>query len=296
MVQTLLEDERDEIDDEIVSSIPMVDRNFNTRNLLSRFTIEEYVVKQYEDANKWASKVGDKTSTAFFLSYFIIIAAFFIEDGYLNLDQRTQTIAFSLLFIVTFGVAFALWAGKKIFKNRAEKQLVDHDEAIYHRLSRTIREYQNGNYDNSMKELSSVKDLMSYKDIPPFSPEFSKELKIYITRVENEDSDGFYKETFPEVANKILQSLVTVYTSDLEYLYRREPSVEQADGYTPLNMFKSYLGDWTDNQVIRIVWPYILLAPILYIIYLQNETIAQIVTIIVVAVVQTYNKPRNEEN
>ncbi|WP_167837388.1 hypothetical protein [Halosimplex halophilum] len=287
-------EKNEEVADTVSSTVPLNDREIQSDDILSKFTIEEFVVKKYQDANEWENRIGGKHIATLMLTYLSFVLVSYSLDNHISVSDQQESIIYLIAVGVPMLVSISLWFSKKIFNNRAEKQLTDHDEAIYHRLSRSIKEFERGNITNSREELEECRKLMSYDGPYALPPEFSKELQVYMKSVEDRNSDQYFTDTFPEVANKILQCLATVYVSDLKYLYTEDTQLEQADGYTPVEMIKSYLGDRTKSRAVRIVVPYIIVSPIIYAIYLQNTVLAQILTVIVVGVVQTYNRPDNE--
>lgn len=289
-MQLQVVDDKEKVSESIITQIPIADREMETERILSRFAIEEKVVKDYENAKSWEHKIGDKPKLALVGWYFLFIISFAIFSEYIgrNPENIPYFFDFFILGVVIISIVFII---KIVFSRIANKKLVDHDEAIYHRLSRSIREFQNENYESSISELEKIEKLMKYQGSNPFSPEFTKELGMYINEIDTEDSVENYKNTFPEAANKILHALVSVYTADLEYVYPEESSVEQVSGDDPTEMLVSYIIDVGKNKTVRVVGPYVILAPIVYAIYLVNQDWATIAAIISVAIIQTYNRP-----
>lgn len=284
-------DDKEELSESIISQIPIADREMETERILGRFAIEEKVVKDYENAKSWEHKIGDKPKFVLAGWYFLFIGAIIILSEYMGRDPATVPYFFEF-FILGVAIISVVFIIKIIFYRIANKKLVDHDEAIYHRLSRSIKEFQDENYESSISELKKVKKLIKYQESNPFSPELTKELGMYINQIDAEDSVENHKNTFPEAANKILHALVSVYTADLEYVHREESSVEQVSGDNPTEMLISYITGAGKNKTVRVVGPYVILAPIVYGIYLVNQDWATITAIISVAIIQTYNRPQ----
>jgi hypothetical protein len=121
-------------------------------------------------------------------------------------------------------------------------------------------------------------------------------LATYLDEVEERDSEKFLLESFPIIANRILQYLSSVKQADLEGVYNEgEDENSPANQYTPKNMVTSYLGDWTNKRVVRITAPFVLVSPIIWIIYTNmSKTGAQIFFLAFIAVVQIYYNLRED--
>lgn len=290
-MRALVSEEKEEIAGSISLSIPLLDRSIDTEDLVNKFVIEEDVVKKYEEARKWEAELSDKQFPAFSIGYVVLLGLAFIFEMIYRPSVVDPIVIYASVIIVTVIIILLLFIGKQICKRIADNQHVDHDEAIYHRLARSIQEYKDGNYDNSIKEVESAKRLIKYGDTYPFAPEFTIELYKYIDKVEEKSSQNFYKETYPEVANKTLHSLASVYTSDFEYVYSERTNLEQVEDFTLPKMLRDYVTGFSENRYVRMLGPYVVSAPIIYAVYLQSETTAQILTVVIVAIVQTYNRP-----
>lgn len=279
----------------IQSSLPSDGEYHNTDKIINKLVIEEHVVNRYEQAKKWQQRVGKKPTALVVGAYFLILIAAIVLNIWTEFSFNQISDIISIIFVILFLIAILGWLAKSIFKNRATNQPLLPEEAVYHRLSRSIQEYQSGNRDTSLDELLSAGQMMHFNDMSPFSQKFNKELNQYIDEVQRRDSEQFYKDTFPEVANKTLAHLSPVCDTNLEYIYTERSNLEQADDYTPIDMLKSYIGDWSQNKIIRILLPYIIVSPVIYLVYTQNQTLAQILAIVIVAIVQTYNRPSRDD-
>jgi len=291
---TKQDSQEDENTDSISNSIELSENESQTKRIISYYIIEEGLVKRYEDAKKWEKKIGVKPTAALVGWYIgiIVVGAFFDAD--LTTGWSIPNILTAIVTIVPMILSITLWVSKKIFQNRANKLSVSPEEAVYHRLSRAVQEFQNNNIGPSMSELERANELMKDDDIHPFSPDFTEQLTLYADQVAERDSEEFFKKTFPKAANKIVKTLSPLTETNMEHIYSEHSELEQAEGYTPTEMFKSYIGDWGESRVVRIAAPYVLISPIIYLVYTQNQALAQILALIVVAIVQTYNRPGNE--
>ncbi|WP_434530709.1 hypothetical protein ACODNH_17995 [Haloarcula sp. NS06] len=271
--------------------------NVDSNIIISRFVIEEYVVKRYEDAMDWAEKIGNKPTILIMFGYIVGIGTLAVLTALNIFSESTRELLFSATFGISVGIGIILWVLKRIFLKYANKQdMLEPEAAIYHRFARAIQEYMNNNFENSMNEIKSAGKMMNYEEQKPFPPRVSKELFEYTETVSERDSVDFFKSSFPSIANKLITLMTTVYIFEHEDLYKEDISMlEQAQETSPRDMILSYLRALTQNRVVRIVLPYVIAAPILFLVYQENKQAAQILAVIVVAVVQTYYKPTESD-
>ena len=137
---------------------------------------------------------------------------------------------------------------------------------------------------------------MKYDNQEPFPPRISNELLEYIETVEQKNSTEFFENTFNKVGLNIIHNFDTIYEFEFEPLYEEDASTLEYAGETvPRDMLLSYVRGLTENRVVRIMVPYVVAAPILFVVYQQNEQAAQILALVIVAFVQTYYTPHGKE-
>ncbi|WP_338726716.1 hypothetical protein [Haladaptatus sp. DJG-WS-42] len=263
----------------------------NSQPIISSFTIEEDVVKRYEDSMDWVVKTREVPMMLFGGVYFITMMLVFVFIILLNTSATlVENVAGGLVVIGVIG-AFIAWLIKYVSKKSAKKQNVTRDEAVYHRFARAMDEYVNRNTKSSMQEFQSGVKMFDYKDEKPFSPAFSTELEEYNERIQEDDGEEFYNRTFSQVLNRLTDNMSDIENASLEYLYVEATSLERSDGYTLREILKSYFFDSIGSRAVRIVLPYVFVAPVIYAIYTFDERIASITAIVLVAIIQTYNNP-----
>ena len=279
----------------IVNQIPSFDEPKETDRILSRFVIEEPNVKKYEDAIVWREKIGSIPSILLVISYTlaIVLAAVFSNNS--SVSQGLQSTITAVLLGIPLLIAVILWATKKIFdKIASDVTLIDVEAAVYHRISRAIQEYQHGNLDSSRAEFESACKMIELDDQEPFPPRISTKIIEFGNDLESDTSTNFYETNFPQIANELLYTLTSIKSFESKELYTTDPTIERASDNSPIGMITGYFSEWKSNRIIRIVAPYIVAAPFIYLIYQENPQLGQILLLIVVAVVQTYYRPSRD--
>jgi hypothetical protein len=281
---------------EISDTVPHINGEYSTDSIINEFEFNDESVSRYESAIKWYRWLKGKPFILIGIAYLSAVISRAILETQTSVSEQT-TNDVMLLFFGIFGLAASIgWVLKKIARNRANNENLSKQDAIYHNIVKSFESYKDDRLDDTRKYLKSTNELLGKESGRAFDPEFTQELATYLDEVEERDSEKFLLESFPIIANRILQYLSSVKQADLEGVYNEgEDENSPANQYTPKNMVTSYLGDWTNKRVVRITAPFVLVSPIIWIIYTNmSKTGAQIFFLAFIAVVQIYYNLRED--
>lgn len=290
-------EETDDTEDETIGSqentIPEAIGNFSyedsTENIAKNFNLAKSTVNRYEKSRGWYYRIEGKPFLLTLLGYFLVVAVSVGLSSLTDIPETQRNEIMAALFILLLATAGILWAFKKVAGNRAKKQNITAEDAIYYELSQAIKNYKAGRLGDVRSNLRNAHNLFQGGDVHPFDLKFNNELGVYLSDFNEDQSERFISNTFPSVAVPILKYLHTIddVTSD-GFQYQTEVTSDDYS-YSPIGMTKSYISDKFENRIVRISAPFILISPIVIAVGVYiDELLAQFIFFGFIAVMQIY--------
>lgn len=261
----------------------------STDDIANKFNLTKSTVNRYEKSRAWYYRIDGKPFLLTLLGYFLVIAVSVSLDSLTDIPESQRNEIMGVLFILLLAVASILWAFKKVAGNRAKKENITAEEAIYYELSQAIKNYKAGRLGDVRTNLQNTHNLFKDGEVRPFDLKFSDELGTYLSDFNEDQSEKFISDTFPPVAVHILRYLNTIDDVNSDgFQYNTEVNSEDYS-YSPIGMTKSYVSDKFENRIVRISAPFMLISPIVVAIGLYvDELLAQFIFFGFIAVMQIY--------
>jgi len=268
-------------------------------DIISSFCIDETKVKKYEEAVRKSSKLKDNIVKTLVIGYIVIFFGGFIVSSFsigsqLRINEALSESIFQGLFIL-FGLALVLlYILRKIARNRMKKLEITHSEAVYHNLARSIESHIHGDTKETKRYADSAHFLLENEG----SHVLNESTEIYFNDVlrnmHSDNSEINFEDHFDTLATFLIDELSTVHFVK-EANEIRQNSVEERESkisYPYHHMISDYVNEKVSNPTIRRIWPYIVAAPFIVLIYMYVGGIeSQIVTVFYIGVVEKLHDP-----
>jgi hypothetical protein len=270
--------ENKEILDEITTTIDQS----QTINIIDYFMISEDKASKYESYIEKAEKSKSVAVLVFIIGY-IAVAVLAETGGTRNSTIGQFVVGAATISLILLGVYWYIcWKEVNSLDINGEK-------VFYHRISRAIKAYKNGNIEPSINEFSSAMDRIVIHDDSPFSPEVNKKLSDYHADMEEKsDEQGFFAKTFPGAANKISHNMMNIKESDINYSVETDTLLKKQNKTSILSPIISYGKRLKRNEIAVSAISFFLIISVLVLAFSVDQEFAGILTAAIFGSLQVY--------
>jgi hypothetical protein len=136
---------------EISDTVPHINGEYSTDSIINEFEFNDESVSRYESAIKWYRWLKGKPFILIGIAYLSAVISRAILETQTSVSEQT-TNDVMLLFFGIFGLAASIgWGLKKIAQNRANNENLSKQDAIYHKIVKSIESYKDDRLDDTKK-------------------------------------------------------------------------------------------------------------------------------------------------
>lgn len=212
----------------------------------------------------------------------------------LGINEALLESIFRGAFILVGFILILLYILRKIARNRMKKLEITHSEAVYHNLAKSIESHIEGETKETKRYADSAHFLLENEGSHVLNESTELYFNDVLRNLHSDNSEINFEDHFDTLAAFLIDELSTVhFVKEANEIIQN--SVEGRDSkvsYSYHHMISDYINEKISNPTIRRIWPYIVAAPFIVLIYMYVGGIeSQIVTVFYIGIVEKLHNP-----